>query len=837
MGIRKVLQTSRNLIRQYGTNALFYAISNKMHGRDLLYNIAEGYILHTKDEYDSLGNEVLLDQQNEISLDEQRKQINEFLFLPLISVIMPVYNAPVPYLAEALNSLQKQSYTNWELCVVDDGSKDGRGRFFLKQEQKQDHRIHFQAMHKNGGISSASNAALTMAKGEYIALLDQDDKLTPDALFWAVKAINEDMTADVLYSDECKVTSSKPETLTEFYFKPAWSPELLIDHMYIGHLTVYKTEIVRKVGGFRSEYDFSQDYDLALRVTEQTQNIRHIERILYYWRMLPTSGAAGGKDYARLSNMSALADAFKRRNINVVPAALPYTNYAYPVLKTLPLVSVVIPSDSTKMLTNCIHGLIGEATSYKNIEIFVVTNSKTGNEVKAQFPFLSNLNICAYDKLYNFSDKCNEGAKMAKGEFVLFYNDDVFPSTRDWLERLVEVFRFDGVGGVSPLLLYENGSIQYAGMVSGVSGQIGTSFNAGPGDYREENPFNHFLMRNVSVLSGACMLMRRADYLDFGGMDAEHTPTGHSDVDISFKILEHGLRCVYTPHSVMTHIGYHSWAAKNKKEKAEIYCLKRYGKLIADDPYFTRSMRRVYYREQCSNYEMYTPEKPISWKDRNRDILFVSHDLTLTGAPIVLMDAVRTSLRNGDYPVVVSPVDGPLRKKYLELGVTVIVDASAAENGRWFECFAKNFDLVVVNTLACTEPIRFLSGSLPPVLWWLHEGNTALDIFKDRLPKQLERNIHLYSASEYTQRLLDEYSPVYASGILRLGVRDISSDYENAIHQSDKVTFLIAGSQERRKGQDILIHAIEILPEKYQKRASFHIVGRKQEKHIVDLLE
>jgi hypothetical protein len=226
-------------------------------------------------------------------------------------------------------------------------------------------------------------------------------------------------------------------------------------------------------------------------------------------------------------------------------------------------------------------------------------------------------------------------------------------------------------------------------MISGVPGLIGTSFNGAPLNIGEANPFQHFLMRNVSILSGACMMIRKEVFTELGGFDAQNTPTGHSDVDISFKIMEYGLRCVYTPHAIMTHIGNHSWELKDRQEKADIFCIKKWSKFLANDPYFTSSMREAYYYDQPTKYQFYCPELLINSNNLNaRDVLFVSHELSLTGAPILLMDAIKVIIENGDFPVVMCPVDGPLRYKLLELGVVVIIDANLLYGTETFKRFA-----------------------------------------------------------------------------------------------------------------------------------------------------
>ena len=823
---KHAIQIVGDLFSKYGTKGVIRGVINKLSGRSLFYGISN----HR--DYDKIGREILQEQQEEFSLEEQKKQIASFHYLPLISVIMPIYNAPVKWLTIAIKSIEEQSYTNWELCIVDDGSKDPQGKYAVERLAQKDSRIRLEGMEENRGISAASNRALDMARGEFIALVDQDDELTPDAFFRFVKELNAFPQSDMLYSDECKTLDTVQPSPCDFYLKPDWSPELLMSHMYTGHLSMYRTALVKEIGAFRSKYDFSQDYDLALRVTEKTDKIRHIERILYYWRKLPSSGAAGGKDYARASNVAALGDALNRRGLNAFVWPGPYMNRFSIAFDKYPLISVVIPTDCTEQLESCVLGLIGEKTGYKNLEIIPVTNTKTAEEIQGLLPYVRNLRISLYNKPFNFSDKCNQGVQAARGEYVIIYNDDVTPDSHDWIERLLDVLQLPHVGAVSPLLHYEDGSVQYAGMITGVYGQVGTSFNAYPFKVPEGSAMNHFLMRNVSVLSGACLMARREVYLQVGGMDAVHTPNGHSDVDFSFKLLEHGYSCVYTPNAVLTHIGRHTWEAKDRKEKAEIFCIKRWGAQIANDLYFTKSMRRMLYCDVVEGYQMYYPEVPIVTNDNARDILFISHELTRTGAPTVLIEAVSASIDIGDYPVVVSPVDGPLRKTFLEMGVAVIIDPSVIYNAGWFEHFARNFDLIVANSVVCGRCVDALSNSLPPVLWWIHEGSYALDLFKDMIPTKIGRNIHLYCASEYTQRLLRLNDKNDQSDILQFGLKDEQRLFNSSNMEKGKAAFLCIGSLEARKGQDVLLNAIEKLSEEDRDKAEFSFIGRPLDKSI-----
>jgi len=841
---RKLFDTIRAVLKKYGLRGLITAIFNKLNGRPLLIGL---YVAGTGTlsqidygvdltNYDVIGEDIFQKQQSEYTEIEICKMIALMKEKPLISVIMPIYNPPLKWLKRAIESLQKQYYKNWELCAVDDGSKDGRGASLVEEMARSDSRIHLVRAEKNGGIASASNISLKMCKGEYTALLDQDDEITHDALFWVAKTINEDNCVDFMYTDECKIDASGSYDRSCFFFKPDWSPSLMINYMYSSHLTVYKVGLIRQAGGFRSEFDFSQDYDLALRVGDLTTKIVHIERVLYYWRTLPTSGAAGGKDYARISNIGALHDWYKRQGLSVIMEMGYKANYGRIQMKAQPKVSIIIPTDSLNNLKQSIQGLLTK-TSYTNIEIIPVTNSKVAVEIEKEYPYLDCLKVCHYNKVYNFSAKCNEGARTAVGEIIIFYNDDVLPLTRDWIEKQIEIIQYPNVGGVSPLLLHEDQTIQYAGLITGTPGMIGTSFNGRHYLNPVANTFNHQLLRDVSILCGAVMTMKKEVFFEVGGFDAENTPNGHSDLDLSLKLLEKSYRCVYTPYAVLTHIGNHSWAEKKKADKADILCLKRWGKYLARDRYFTDSMKTMFYEDFGYKYRLYCPESlVVPQRENSKDILFISHELTRTGAPVVLKDMVQLVLNAGNFPVVLCTEDGPLKQEYLDMGVTVVIDESLI-HGHWmFEHFARNFDLVVVNTLACGNAIKLLENSLPSVIWWVHEGSFAIDHFKSSLPDRVGKNVKVYCGGHYALEKFKELKIKCEPGILNYGVEDRNNEnLQNS--KKDKMRFLLAATYEKRKGQDIFVRAIEMLDCKYRGKAEFVFIGNVLENDIFEKVE
>ncbi len=764
----------------------------------------------------NISNEIFNKQQNEFSKEEIKLQIKNFSKKPLISIIVPVYNTPPIWLRKAIDSLCNQYYENWEICAVDDFSTNDKTRLILKEYGKLDPRVKFIFLGENGGISNASNIALEMAKGEYVALLDHDDELTKDALFWVVKEINDNPTADFLYSDECKIDDTEERKLFDFFFKPDWSPEFLFNFMYTGHFTIYKKKLVNEVGNFRSEYDFSQDYDLALRCSEKAKNIVHIERVLYLWRAVDGSAANGGKDYARKTNIAALQDFAHRKGLLARATILPNANYLNIINNINKKISIIIPSDSIDNIIRSIENII-KKTNYPLFEVIVVCNSNIKNNLEQKYK-QKNIIFKPYDKQFNFSDKCNQGAQKALGDILVFYNDDVVPINDDWLVKLIEYIDINGIGGISPKLLYEDGTVQYAGMTTNSLPFCGTFLHQ-----KNESETMVNLLRNVSILSGACLAIKKSIFFEVGGFDSINTPAGHSDLDLSFKIRDAGYRCVYTPYSVLSHIGNHSWHIK--KDKADIYVLSRWGKYISNDPYYTKSMR--------ATYEGYLPEqfgifsKQSEFFKKKFNVLIVIHELTITGAPIIAFDIAKAVLELGGYPVMYSYSDGPLRFELEKLNIPVIVNNIAKQDEFSFINFAKNFDVIIANTVV-TYPAVHMIQDIVPTIWYIHEAQNIESFFipyfdnnKIKLEDTLKNTrATICVPSEYSLNVVKKYNKNVQ--LFRYGFNDL---YDKEIDIKKDIQFSIIGTIEDRKAQDIFVEAILLMPEKYQKKAKFNIIG------------
>jgi GT2 family glycosyltransferase len=774
-----------------------------------------------------------------LALDRQREEARSWPNPPKISLIVPVFNPAPGFLEEMLASVRAQTYENWEICLADASTAEEVSRI-LKNWQAREPRIRLQRLERNLGISENTNRALDLASGDFVACVDHDDLLAPFALYELAKAIRESPDAEIFYSDEDRWSEKKRIRHSPF-FKPEWSPELLQSFMYLGHLTAYRRDLVATLGGFRKEFDLSQDYDFALRATERTRAIKHIPHVLYHWREHAASGNLGGKPEARKTNLAALRDAMQRRGLNAEVVEYPTANRARMKITNWRRVSIIIPTDSASRAEACVRELPRE-TDYPALEIVLVTNSALIAAVSKKVPTGTNVRFVPFDEPFNFSAKCNRGAYVAGGERLIFLNDDVESRQRDWIQNLIEPLESPGVGAVAPKMTYENGKIQHAGLVMGVRGLIGTAFHqwaAGSVDY-----FNLAQsMRNVSVLSGACLAMRREDFFRLGEFDEINTPVSHSDTDLCFKIRRDGKRCVYTPFATMIHRGHVSIADSEDKsiggprDKSSIFLLKRWADFTCRDPYYTENMRDWLYADSPTPIRLFAPKvSPVLTS--SRDLLFVSHDLTWSGAPIILLHAAKWCREHGIFVVVMSPEDGPLREKFIEAGIPVVVDPLVATGHASFASFAHNFDCVVASTIFGAPAIDAAQRRAIPHIWWIHEGLVG--------EHYLRRNAKLRNTVGLADFILAPdahssliYQPFTSRPIrcLVYGIPDVAQKFGPQSRKAGPLRFLLLGTIEHRKGQEIFLEALRRLPSNVLERAHFHIVGRPNDLRIARQIE
>jgi O-antigen biosynthesis protein len=776
-------------------------------------------------------------EPDETGLEEQRQKAAQFASRPKITLLIPVHNTPGNFLDKLFASIAAQTYDNWEACVVDGGSDQPETAKILQQWGKSDPRFRIEHLSTNQGISENTNRALAMATGEFVACVDHDDLLAPFALFEMACAIIESPEADIFYSDEdrCTIEGKRHSP----FFKPEWNPELLLSSMYLGHLMAYRRDLVERIGGFRKEFDLSQDYDFALRATERAKAICHVPHVLYHWRDHPASGSGGGKPEARKTNLAALSDAMERRDLAAEISEYPTANRARLKISDWPKVSIVIPTDSAERARLCVEQL-PRMTSYQDYEIVIVTNSALAKVLEVAAPKEPGFRFVRYDKRFNFSEKCNLGAATATGARLIFFNDDVESAERDWIQNLIEPLENPEIGAVAPKLLYATGKIQHAGLVTGVRGLLGTACHEWPGDSTDYTNFAQS-MRDVSALSAACLAMRREDFFQVGEFDAVNTPIAHSDLDLCFKIREAGLRCVYTPFVTMKHRGHASIGTvvdeqkMPSRSKASVYLLKRWAGYACHDPCYPANMRDWLYTDSPTPIRMWGRNAPRVTANKG-DLLFVSHDLSWSGAPLILFQIAKWCKEQGFFVTAMSPKDGPLREEFLEADIPLVVDPLIVTEHPSFTAFAQEFDCVVASTIFSAPVVRAAKSAEIPHLWWIHEGRVAEHYLDTDAALQRALRVADMIVTPDT-RSSQVYQPFADRPVrvLSYGIPDPSPKFESTTRSRKKsIEFLLLGTIEHRKGQQVLVEALGKLPDDVLQKAHFRIVGRAHDPVIVE---
>jgi GT2 family glycosyltransferase/glycosyltransferase involved in cell wall biosynthesis len=755
---------------------------------------------------------------------------------PKISLLVPVLDTPANFLEEMFSSVAKQSYRNWELCLVDAGSTEAATLQILENWVARESRIRFERLEANLGIAENTNRALKLATGDFIACLDHDDLLAPFALYEIARAILGSPAAEIFYSDEDRWSDKGRRR--EPFFKPEWSPELLYSSMYLGHLTVYRRDLVDALGGFRNAFDLSQDYDFALRATERAQAVCHVPGVLYHWREHPGSGSAGGKPEARKTNLAALADAMERRGLAAEIIEYPAANRVRFKISDWPKVSIIVPTDSAERSRLCVEQL-PRMTSYPNYEIVIVTNSTLAELLEAAAPKDAGFRFVRYDKSFNFSDKCNAGAQAATGARLIFFNDDVESGQRDWIQNLIDPLENPEVGAVAPKLLYATGKIQHAGLVTGVRGFVGTACHEWAGDSVDYTNLAQS-MRDVSALSAACLAIRRDDFFRVGEFDATNTPIAHSDLDFCFKVREAGFRCVYTPFVTMTHRGHASIGATQYQEKrpppekASVYLLKRWAGYSCRDPYYPDNMRDWLYADSPTPIRMWGRNQPDPNPSKS-DLLFVSHDLSWSGAPLILLHIAKWCKDQGFFVTVMSPKEGPLMEEFFGAGIPLVVDPLITTGHASFTEFAQEFDCVVASTIFGSPIVRAAKSANVPHIWWIHEGRVAEHYLgSDPALRGAFEMADLIVTPDTRSSLVYQPFTDRPIRILSYGIPDPLPRFEPLIrNKTEPIKFLLLGTVEQRKGQQVFLEALRKIPEDVLRKARFAIVGRPHDSAIV----
>lgn len=784
--------------------------------------------------------------------------------LPKISVVMPVFNPEPKFFELAVKSVLAQVYENWELCLADDKSTDPMVVKMLKEMAVSDCQIKVIFREKNGNISAATNSAASLASGDFLVFLDHDDLLSPDALGEVALYLAANPQTDFLYSDNDKIDEQGRRYNPQF--KPDWSPELLLNNNYFCHLIMVRRDLFEKLGGFRTGFEGSQDYDFALRVTEICRKVGHLPLVLYHWRAAPGSTAVTGanKPDSFLAALKALEEAFIRRKINgqvFYPEWAAFgKNSAYDHLfpDAGPAVALIIPTKNQwEILSVCLKSL--KKTTYQNYRIYLVDDDSDDPKT---IEFLKNcghqvLKMPEARKNFNYSRLLNFAASGVQEEYLLFLNNDTEVISPRWLSQMVGYAGIPGVGAVGAKLLYPDKTVQHAGVILYLHfGLPGHAFKKTSGD---ELGYLGFLKlpRNYSAVTGACLLTPRNLFLKVGGFDEQKFPVLYSDVDYCLRLMARGYRSVYCPQAVLFH----------QESASRGYVI---------DPEERANFRALYANQEDRYYNPNFSLHHDSFKIQARRIfnghsaylkvLMVSNLLDFTGSALQQYEMVlNLASKNLIKPIIFCTQDGPLREFYKKNRIEVIIEKQEFLRDGSFDDY-NNFlkkiidkikelevDLIYANTLENFFMVDIAKQLGIPVVWNIHESEfweKYFENFNTEIKKRAlwsfykayqvifvcDQTANLYSALNTGGNFLVIHSAVDLGRFEKFFGQDFRAAARKSLNvQQDEIVILILGTICQRKGQKDLIEAIPYLPEKWQTKIRCFIVGDRPGRYNAEL--
>ena len=780
-----------------------------------------------------------------------RSQLEEIEERPLISVVMPVFDPRPALLDRAIWTVVTQIYPSWELCVADDASSDVAVRELLTDWSHRDERIKLVRREENGHISRATNSAAELADGEYLAFLDHDDELAPDALAEVALHAAYHGPFDVLYTDDDHIDVDGHRSLP--HFKPDWSPELLLSYMYMGHLLVVRRELFERVGGLREGFEGSQDHDLALRITELTDRVAHVPRVLYHWRAVLGSTAWSGseKPYSFGAGERAVQEALDRRGVKAEAFRPDWARRADLGVFDLrfpdhgPRVAVLVPTrNKHELLAACLDSLDG--TTYRDYEVIVVDNESDDPravEYLARCPH--HVLQVATDGRFSFARIVNQAVAASDAAYVLLLNNDTEVRNPEWLSQMVGYLGMPNVGAVGARLLFPDGRIQHAGVVHGMNrGIAGHAFKLLPGDRPGYMSYAR-VARNYSAVTGACLLVRRELFVALGGFDEERFAVAFNDVDFCYRLVDAGFRVVYCPNAELFH--HEGGSRGTAADPAEFAAFReRYGD--RRDPYYNPNLSLEHERFPIGSRTL-TPrvDRPI------RTAMF-AFTLNWEGAPYSQYD-LTLRLRDAGVidPVVCSPADGPLRFAYENAGIETIVAAPPTTGADSLETYsaavgvladsvrAWDAELVYGNTVQTFYAIDAAREAGLPSIWNPRESENWWTYF-DFLPPEIATRalecfatpyqvVFVANSTREAWRALDvsRNATTVANGLdetrFRSGLPSRSESRRRLGLDDDAIVAVSVGTVCARKSQLDLVQGIAEMPREAALRLQAFVVG------------
>ena len=771
--------------------------------------------------------------------------------VPRISVVMPVYETPKHLLDQAIRSIVDQVYEGWELCIADDASTAPDVVECLRGWAAADERIHVVHRDSNGGIGAATNSAAANARGEFLAFLDHDDLLSPDALAEVAIHAADHADTDVIYSDDDKIDMNGRRYAPQF--KPDWSPVLLLSHMYASHLLVIRRSMFEALGGIREGFDGSQDYDLMLRASEQARRIGHIPRVLYHWRAAPDSTAlsAETKPHSFAAGQHAVADAFARRGFDAVISRPDWAEagkvgmFAATFPDDGPRVSILIPTrNRLDLVRTCLDSLA--TTTYRNFEVVIIDNESDDPATLAFFSRCGHrvLRVASPGRKFSFAHLINEAARAVTSEFVLFLNNDTEVVTGRWLSQMIGFARMPGVGAVGAKLRYRDGTVQHAGIVHGYhDGLAGHAFKNMP---VEDWGYLGYMRvaRECSGVTAACMLTPRALFLELGGLDETALAVAYGDADYCYRLSDRGYRSVVCPDAELIHDEGKSRGFDDNPDEVAVF-RRRYRR--RPEPYYNPNLSF-----EDEHFEIGPYRHPRSGCAVRA--VAVTHNLNREGAPYAQFEMIVGLQRRGLIdPIVLSPHEGPLRADYERAGIDVGVvtppdtgdrgnfERTIVELGKTFREFRP--DVIYANTLQTFWVIAAAEVAGVPSLWHVHESEPWQSYFDFLRPELREVAYGCFAhpyrvvfCSNATRRNWEPFNSHHNFAVIPGGldvdrVSERSAQHDRASARAalgirdDEVAITLLGTVCERKRQLDLVEALRLLPEGLPSTLRVFIVG------------
>ncbi len=824
---------------------------------------------------------IALNEPSAAELAEQRQLASKSVGM-LISLIIPVYNPPTHVLQDVVASIQAQTYPHWQLCISN-GSGDNAGvRTVLDQSAQSDDRIIVRHLNANLGISGNSNAALALAEGEYVALVDHDDMLAPNMLYEVADSLSLQPTIDIVYFDEDKL-SEDGQRRVDPWFKPDFSPDMMLSTNLLMH-GVYRRTLIEKAGGFDDATNGAQDWDLALRCSRLTDRIHHIPKVLYHWRQIAGSASvdAGAKPYAFKAQQVALV-----RHIEALDGMRPTVEFpsigrARVIWPTRGhKVSIIIPTkDNVKLLRACIQSILAK-TDYPEYEIVLVDTGSRQAETQRYYTELQrehdHVTVVEYHGRFNYSHANNVGAKAATGDLLLFLNNDTEVLHADWLRELAGWAGRDGVGVVGAKLLRPTGLIQHAGIVMGLTGHGSHIFEDMP-----EDTYTIFgsteWVRNYHALTGACMMVSSQLFDGLGGFD-EIYQIGYSDIEFCLRAEKAGYRNVFTPFARLLHHeggsrGFYlppsdvlrascqflplirqgdryfnpnlsvdsrqpAFARPGEKATADVVEIMRGHRLL---PPFVPGISQPMHDVELTQPKEWpiTPSTSPNKRMHELSLLLVTHDLSLSGAPLLLAALARQLMQCGVQCKLVSPMDGPTRSHFEADGVPVDIIPSMQDfHGTTLltrpaigplTAAVADCDLVFANSVVSSLAIHTATAFNVPSIYWLHESQFGLKTVRKEPSVQaaLQDATTIILPTQHLADLYADYLPHTNTVVMPYGLEQATlvPPVDGVQLPPEKITVVNIGSLEPRKGQEFLLTAIQRLPDHVRQSMEFYFLGR-----------